>query len=579
KATVDDAAQIPSATTVAPGMFKLDLEPLAPKLVHNKESHIFYLNHTQEQADILQGKEIVDIAVQKSFANTIVPGIFKLDLEPLGPRLLRHRDIHLEYLKKTQEQADIIWGIVKQVKAKQPLDNALDFAYAKADIGIFVGYAPAKKAFRIYNKRTWKIIEKIHVTFDELTAMASKQFSSGTGLQFPIIAAPRAVDLANSPVSTSIDQDASSTKDHLIANVIRDPSRSISIRKQIKIDAMWCYFDAFLTSIEPKKFKQAMTEPSWLDAIQEEIHEFKRLQVREFVPCPDKVFLIKLKWIYNVKTDKFGGALKNKARLVAQGFRKAKGINFKESFAFFARIEATLIFVANSAHKMMTVFQMDVKMAFLNGELKEEVYVSQPKGFVNQDNPLHVYKLKKALYGLKQAPRAWYDMLSSFLISQHFSKGAMDPTLFTWKAGNDLLLVQIYVDDIIFSSTNTVMCNEFANQMTTKFKMTMMRQIDSVDTPMVEKSKLDEHLQGKPIVATQYHGMIRSLMYLTSIRPKLRYAVCLCDRYQEKPTEKHLNAVKRIFRYLKETINMGLWYSKDTILSLTAYVDADYAGC
>nr|GFB58554.1 retrovirus-related Pol polyprotein from transposon TNT 1-94 [Tanacetum cinerariifolium] len=154
-----------------------------------------------------------------------------------------------------------------------------------------------------------------------------------------------------------------------------------------------------------------------------------------------KVFLIKLKWIYNVKTDKFGGALKNKARLVAQGFRQAKGINFKESFAFFARIEATLIFVANFAHKMMTVFQMDVKTAFLNGELKEEVYVSQPEGFVNQDNPLHVYKLKKALYGLKQAPRAWYDMLSSFLISQHFSKGAMDPTLFTRKAGNDLLLV------------------------------------------------------------------------------------------------------------------------------------------
>ncbi|GKB85337.1 retrovirus-related pol polyprotein from transposon TNT 1-94, partial [Tanacetum coccineum] len=184
---------------------------------------------------------------------------------------------------------------------------------------------------------------------------------------------------------------------------------------------------------------------------------------------------------------------------------------------------------------------MDVKMAFLNGELKEEVYISQPEGFVDQDNPSHVYKLKKALYGLKQAPHAWYDMLSSFLISQQFSKGAVDPTLFTRQARNDILLVQIYVDDIIFAYTNIAMCNEFSNQMTTKFKMSMMGQIsfflglqisqsprgifinqskyaseivkkygmltsDSVDTPMVEKSKLYKDLQGTPIDATLYRG-------------------------------------------------------------------------
>ncbi|GJY94055.1 retrovirus-related pol polyprotein from transposon TNT 1-94 [Tanacetum coccineum] len=167
----------------------------------------------------------------------------------------------------------------------------------------------------------------------------------------------------------------------------------------------------------------------------------------------------------------------------------------------------------------MTIFHMDVKMAFLNGELKEEVYISQPEGFVDQENPSHVYKLKKAFYCLKQAPHAWYDIRSSFLISQHFSKGAVDPTLFTRKAGNDLLLVQIYVDDIIFASTNTAMCNEFANLMTTKFKMSMMGadvilfrvtnfSNDSVDTPMVEKNKLDEDLQGTPVDATLYRGMI-----------------------------------------------------------------------
>ncbi|GJR05528.1 retrovirus-related pol polyprotein from transposon TNT 1-94 [Tanacetum coccineum] len=287
--------------------------------------------------------------------------------------------------------------------------------------------------------------------------------------------------------------------------------------------------------------------------------------------------LIKLKWIYKVKTEEFGGVLKNKARLVAQGFRQEEGIDFEESFAPVARIDAIRIFIENAANKNMMIFLMDVKTAFLNGKLKEEVYVSQPEGFVDQDNPSHVYKLKKALYGLKQAPRAWYDMLSSFLISQHFSKGAVDPTLFTRKARNDLLMVQIYVDDIIFVSTNTSMCNEFANLMTTKFKMSMIGQMsfflglqisqsprgiflnqskyaseinkkyglltsDFVDTPMVEKNKLDEALQGTPVDATLYRCIIGSLMYLTSIIPGLIYVVCLCAWYQAKPIEKHLHA-------------------------------------
>ncbi|GJS64272.1 retrovirus-related pol polyprotein from transposon TNT 1-94 [Tanacetum coccineum] len=376
------------------------------------------------------------------------------------------------------------------------------------------------------------------------------------------VTALRAVDLANSPALTSIDQDTSSsstpstqeqspnisqestpqgsslnvrqthtlfehlgkwTKDHPIANVIDDPSCSVSTRKQLQTDAMWCFFDAFLTSVEPKNVKQAMIEPSWIDTMQEEIHEVERLQVWELVPCLDKVLVIKHKWIYKVKTDEFGGVLKNKARLVAQGFRQEEGIDFEESFASVARSEAIRIFIANAAHKNMTIYQMDVKTAFLNGELKEEVYVSQPEGFVDQDNPSHVYKLKKAIYGLKQAPHAWYNMLSSFLISQHFSKGAVDPTLFTQQARNNLLLIQIYVDDIIFTSTNTAMCNKFANQITTKFKMSMMG-IDFLDTPLVEKSKLDEDLQGKQVDATLYRSMIGSLMYLTSSRLDLIYA-------------------------------------------------------
>nr|GEX76891.1 retrovirus-related Pol polyprotein from transposon TNT 1-94 [Tanacetum cinerariifolium] len=174
-------------------------------------------------------------------------------------------------------------------------------------------------------------------------------------------------------------------------------------------------------------------------------------------------------WIYKVKLDEYGDVLKNKARLVAKGYRQEKETDFEESFTPVARIEAIRIFITNAASKNMTIYQMDVKTAFLNGELKEEVYVSQPEGFVDPDHPTHVYRLNKALYGLKQAPRAWYDTLSRFLLDNKFFKGAVDPTLFTRKTGKHILLVQIYVDDIIFASTDPKACNIFSNEMSSKF--------------------------------------------------------------------------------------------------------------
>ncbi|GJW05368.1 retrovirus-related pol polyprotein from transposon TNT 1-94 [Tanacetum coccineum] len=229
-----------------------------------------------------------------------------------------------------------------------------------------------------------------------------------------------------------------------------------------------------------------------------------------------------------VKLDEFGGVLKKNARLVAKGFRQEEGTDFEESFAPIVRIKAIRIFVANTAHKNIIVYQIDVKTAFLNGVLREEVYVSQLEGFVDQDHPNHVYRLKKALYGLKQAPQAWYNLLSKFLLTQKFlKKGAVNPTLFTRKEGKDILLVQIYVDDIIFASTDPAHCDTFAEIISSKFKMSMMGKMsfflgfDPVDTPMVERTKLDEDLQGIPIDPTRYLGVVASFMYLTSSRPDL----------------------------------------------------------
>ncbi|GJU19085.1 retrovirus-related pol polyprotein from transposon TNT 1-94 [Tanacetum coccineum] len=463
------------------------------------------------------------------------------------------------------------------IYAKAPL-----FLYAeavatasKADIGIFIGYAPKKKAYSIYNRRTRIIIETIYVNFDELTAMASEQRSLEPALNemtpatpssglvpnllpsalvaslIPVEEAPAPVESTGSPSSTTVDQDA--------------PSPSTS-----------------------------QTTP--------------QSQSRTFPLCAEEE-----SHYLEVKLDELGGILKNKARLVARGYRQEEGIDFEESFAPVARLEAVRIFLAFAAHMNMIVYQMDVKTAFLNGILREEVYVSQPDGFVDPDNPNHVYRLKKALYGLKQAPRAWYDLLSSFLLSQGFSKGTVDPTLFISRKGKDILLVQIYVDDIIFASTTTELCDKFSEIMCSKFKMSMMGKIsfflglqisqsprgiflkqskyaleslkkygiescDPVDTPMVEKSKLDEDKEGKADDPTHYRGMVGTLVYLTSSRPDLEYAVCMCARYQARPTKKHLHAIKRIFQYLRGTVNRGLWYSKDSAIALTDFVDADHAG-
>ncbi|GKB04601.1 retrovirus-related pol polyprotein from transposon TNT 1-94 [Tanacetum coccineum] len=374
------------------------------------------------------------------------------------------------------------------------------------------------------------------------------------------------------------------TKDHSLDNVIVDPSRSVSTRHQLQDEAQFCYFDAFLSFVEPKSYKGVLTESYWIESMQEELNEFERLKVWELVPRPDRVMIITLKWIYKVKLDELGGVLKNKARLVARGYRQEEGIDFEESFAPVARLEAIRIFIAFAAHMNMIVYQMDVKTAFLNGILREEVYVSQPDGFVDPENPNHVYKLKKALYGLKQAPRAWYDLLSSFLLSQKFSKGTVDPTLFIRREGKDILLMSMmgklsfFLGLQISQSPKGIFLNQSKYALET-LKKYGMETCDPVDTSMVEKSKLDEDPQRKAIDPTCYHRMIDTLMFLTSNRPDLVSGVCMCARYQAKPTEKHLYAVKRILRYLKGTINMGLWYSKGSYIALTAFEDADHAGC
>nr|GEV54441.1 hypothetical protein [Tanacetum cinerariifolium] len=320
------------------------------------------------------------------------------------------------------------------------------------------------------------------------------------------------------------------TKDHPLKQVRRNPSRPVQTRRQLAIDPEMCMYALTVSIAEPKNIKEAMADSAWIEAMQEELYQFDRLQVWELVDKPFGKSFIRLKWLWKNKKDEDQTVICNKARLVAKGYAREEGIDFEESFTPVVRLEA------------------------------EEVYVAQ-NGFVDPDHPEKVYRLRKALYGLKQAPRAWYDELSKFLTSKGFTKGTIDPTLFTIRYEEDILLVQIYVDDIIFGSTNPKYSKRFEKLIHNRFEMSLMGEMkfflglqihqspsgvfinqakytleilhkhdmdkgQSIGTQMATKPKLDADLSGNPVDQTNYRSKIGSLMYLTSSRPDIVQANC-----------------------------------------------------
>nr|GEV28081.1 hypothetical protein [Tanacetum cinerariifolium] len=388
-----------------------------------------------------------------------------------------------------------------------------------ADIEIFLGYAPSRKGYRIYNKRTRRIMETIHISSGLVTNLVpTTPYVPPTNKDLEILfhqmfdeylepprverpvspaqAVQAPINSADTPSSTTIDQDAPSLSISPSYSALQS-HQGVAAESIFMEDKPVAPIDdnPFINVFAPESSSDASSsrdvssiESTYVSQTHHHLSKWSKDHLLDNVignpslPGSTKEQLA---------TDALCDVLKNKAWLVAKGYRQEESIDFEESFAPVAHIEAIHIFITNAASKNMTIYQMDVKTAFLNGELKEEVYVIQPKGFFDPDHPTHVYHLKKAVYGLKQALRAWYDTLSRFLLDNKFSKGTVDPTLFTRKTGKHILLVQIYAS----------------------------------------------------------------------------------------PTKKHLEALKQVFRYLRGTINWGLWYPKDTAMTLTAYADADHAGC
>ncbi|KAI3665009.1 hypothetical protein L6452_43625 [Arctium lappa] len=525
---------------------------------------------------------------------------------------------------------------------------------AKADEGIFIGYSSTSAAYRVYLKKLKTVVESMNVTFDE--EMASEQLSSEpviTGVLASGQISPKPASTANNsnnastsishlsdldllfelfydeflgsnlpksvvtdrsedtscnhPVTSEViteppesdvptdasapetstanlppiiqteefdsgflddenDQSSSTplphehcwTKEHPLHQVIGDLNKPVQTRSATLNQ---CMHDSFLSKIEPTRVSEALADSDWVSAMQEELNQFEALKVWRLVPKPEGKSVIGTKWVFKNKKDEDGIVIRNKARLVAKGYRQEEGIDYDEMYAPVARIETIRMFLAYAAHKNFTVYQMDVKTAFLNGILKEEVYVSQQEGFVNPDKTDH-----------------------------------------------------IYVDDIIFGSTNPKYCKNFSNLMVSRFQMSIMGEMNfflglqvkqfsmgifinqskyildilrkfnmenckPIGTPMAPGTKISTDPSSKSVDVRTYRGMIASLMYLTSSRPDIMFSTCLCSRYQAAPKESHLAAIKQIFRYLKGTADLGLWYPKDTGFQLTAYSDADHAGC
>ncbi|GJR28414.1 putative ribonuclease H-like domain-containing protein [Tanacetum coccineum] len=365
--------------------------------------------------------------------------------------------------------------------------------------------------------------------------------------------------------------------------------------------------------IEPTSIAKALSDSSWVEAMQEELLQFKLQQVWILVDLPIEKRAIGTNWVFRNKKDEREIVIRNKGRLVTQGHRQEEGIDYEEVFAPVARIEAIRLFLAYASFKGFLVYQMDVKSAFLYGTIEEEVYVTQPPGFKDHNHPNKVYKVVKALYGLHQAQRAWYETLANYLLGNEFKRGEIDQTLFIKKQKGDILLVQVYVDDIIFGSTNKELCTAFEKLMKDKFQMSSMGEltfflglqvqqkedgifisqdkyvaeilkkfnytdVKSASIPVDLKKPLVKDGDADDVDVHLYRSMIGSLMYLTASRPDIMFAVCACARFQVTPKTSHLLAVKRIFRYLKGKPTLGLWYSRDSPFELVAYTDSDYAG-
>ncbi|KAM1496365.1 hypothetical protein ACFXTO_030979 [Malus domestica] len=489
-------------------------------------------------------------------------------------------------------------------------------------MGVCIGYGTCEKGYRVLNPLTQKVLLSRDVIFDEhgrwdwekhkvkevcipLSAIESSEVdkidemsesheqegSDGSQIQ------------AGSSTVTAIGESSSS---RVSAQYDDTPLRYRNLSE--------IYERCHLCIVEPESFDEAAQDEAWKKAMKDEMNMIEKNQTWELVRRPSNKPVIGVKWVYKTKLNLDGTVQKNKARLVAKGYAQKPGIDFNETFAPVARLDTVRTLIALAAKNKWKLFQLDVKSAFLNGVLEEEVYVEQPDGFVVQGEEEKVYRLHKALYGLKQAPRAWYGEIDSYLMLCGFKKSISEATLYTkYKGDTELIIVSIYVDDIIYTGNCQELMDVFKAEMMSKYEMTDLgllhhflgmgviqtkecifihqrnyalsflkkfglQNCKSVSTPLVPSDKLRREDGSGNADEAQYRQIVGSLLYLTATRPDIMYAACLLARFMHCPTNKHYGTAKRVLRYVQGTLDFGLEYKKGEGTLLMGYCDSDWSG-
>jgi uncharacterized cupredoxin-like copper-binding protein len=446
----------------------------------------------------------------------------------------------------------------------------------KAEAGIFVGYSLIAKAYRIYLPHQNKIIVSRDVKFMELD---SWNWEDDKKIEFQ-------------EVNEDVDDEP-----------VRGERSLSDIYQRCNVAIM-----------EPAGYEEAATDEKWIDAMKEELKMIEKNQTWKLVDRPNHKKAIGVKWVYRTKLNFDGSINKYKARLVVKGYAQIFGVDFSETFAPVARLDTIRLLLALAAQNGWVIHQMDVKSAFLNGYLEEEIFVEQPEGFVVEGQEEKVYRLNKALYGLKQAPRSWYSRIDRHLMNLGFEKSPSEFTLYVKKVDNEILVVSLYVDDLFVTGSHEELIYKFKEEMKGAFEMTdlgkmtfflgmqvqqkqneifvcqqkyakevlrkfNMEECKPATTPMNQKEKFCKEDEAERVDERLYRSIIGCLMYLTATRPDIMYAVSLLSRYMHCASEIHFQAAKRILRYVKGTLDYGIRFSQVKSFCLLGYSDSDWAGC
>ncbi|KAL0374896.1 UNVERIFIED_CONTAM: Retrovirus-related Pol polyprotein from transposon RE2 [Sesamum radiatum] len=402
----------------------------------------------------------------------------------------------------------------------------------KTEKGIFLGYSTQSKGYRIYNLKTKKLIISRDVEFDE-DAMWNwdEEKVERQTVMIPKETPPQQEE------EEGTGQTDMERRNQQAPGSPRRPPQSEETEEETPPRRTKLLSDIYETCnfvmMEPESFEAAAKHEVWVQAMKEEIKMIEKNDTWELAERPKDKEVIGVKWIYKTKLNADGSIQKHKARLVAKGYSQLPGIDYTETFAPVARLDTIRALVAIAANKKWKIYQMDVKSAFLNGYIDEEIYVEQPQGFIAKGCEEKVLRLKKALYGLKQAPRAWYSRIDNYFMDRGFRRSLSEPTLYVKR---------------------------------------------QVTTPLVTGEKYKKEDGSEKVDGSIYRSLIGSLLYLTATRPDIMFATSLLSRFMQSPSQVHYGAAKRILRYLQGTKDFGIWYKSTNDAKLVGYTDSDWAG-